>query len=206
MAVPLAMVAGLALPAGAAKAPPNPVTCHLSATVSISPPLTVKGVLSAKGQAGTTTVNGTLINCHTSAGSVPNISLPLSISTPASIAKKDAAAVSAGDNPKNYYLGLCGTFASTSTIKELKKAVKNLPIAGGVLKGAKPASGTVGTDVGFVISNGTVKGGTYPTASHGASIQAGLTNDANNTNLIGGCQSGPVSSIDIDSTQSTVTG
>jgi hypothetical protein len=68
----------------------------------------------------------------------------------------------------------------------------------------KAGQGAVGSDVGFLLTNGTVKGGTYPTAAHGASILAGLTNDANNTNLLGGCTGGPVTNIDIDSAQSTV--
>lgn len=191
--------------AGAAKAPPNPVTCQVSATVTLSPALTVAGTPSSKGSSGSATVSGTLSNCTTASGSVANMTLPLNIVTPASKPGSDQAAVAAGDNPKSYYLGLCGTFASSSTIKDLKKAIKNLPFQGGVLKGAKPSQGTVGPDVGFVISNGTVKGGTFPTASHGASIQAGLTNDANNSNLISGCQGGPVDHIDIDSSVSTAT-
>ena len=205
LAVASATVVASGVPAFAKKPPPNPVTCSLSATVNISPPLTVAGQLSSKGQSGTTSVNATLFNCTSASGPVPNITLPLSIVTPASKPGQDTAALAAGDSKKSYYLGLCGSFASTSTVKDLKKAVKNLPFEGGILKGARAASGTVGTDVGFNITNGTMKGGTYPTASHGASIGAGLTNDANNTNLIGGCQSGPVDHIDIDSSVSTAT-
>jgi hypothetical protein len=204
LAVPVASVAAFSPSAVAAKPPPNPINCSLEATVNVSPPLTVKGELSSKGTDGTTSVAGTLFNCKNSANaSVPNISLDLTIETPA--AKPGTAAQNAGDNKKDYYLGVCGSFASTATIKDLKKAVKNLAIAGGVLKGAKPAQGTVGSDVGFTITNGTVKGGTYPTASHAAVVDAGLTNDANNSNLIGGCPSGPVSHIDIDSSQSHAT-
>jgi hypothetical protein len=205
LAIPLATVSTFGGPAFAKKPPPNPVSCSLEATVTISPALTVAGQLSSKGQNGSTSVEGTLFNCTTAAGSVPNITLPLSITTPASKPGSDSAAIAAGDNKKDYYLGLCGTFASSATIKDLKKAVKNLAFEGGVLKGAKPSEGTVGSDVGFNITNGTVKGGTYPTASHGASIAAGLTNDANNSNLISGCQSGPVSTIDIDSSVSNAT-
>jgi hypothetical protein len=203
--LPLATVTAFGTGAFAAKAPPNPVSCQLSATVNVSPALTVAGQLSTKGATGTATANATLFNCHTSAGSVPNMSLPLTIVTPASKPGSDSAAIAAGDNKKSYYLGLCGNFASSATIKDLKKAVKNLAFEGGVLKGAKPSQGTVGADVGFNIDNGTVKGGTFPTASHGASIAAGLTNDANNSNLIGGCQGGPVDHIDIDSSVSTAT-
>ncbi len=206
IAVPLASVAAFSPSAVAAKPPPNPISCHLEATVNISPALTVKGQLSTKGATGTTSVAGTLFNCKNASNqSVPNVSLDLTIVTPAAKPGKNTAATNAGDNPKSYYLGICGSFSSTATIKDLKKAIKNLPIAGGELKGAKAAETTVGSDVGFAITNGTVKGGTYPTASHGASVGAGLTNDANNTNLIGGCQSGSVNHIDIDSSQSTAT-
>src|ERR1700674_4451406 len=104
LSIPLATTAALGPAAFATKAPPNPVSCSLSATVSISPSLTVAGVLSSKGATGTASVNATLFNCSTSAGSVPNITLPLSIVTPASKPGSDTAAIAAGDNKKQYYL------------------------------------------------------------------------------------------------------
>ena len=168
----------------------------------ISPPLSVAGTPSVKGTSGIVTVHGTLSGCHTATASVGPFAENITIHFPSTKPTKDQAALNAGDNPKSYYLGLCGTFASSATIKDLKKAVNNLPFQGGALKGPKPSEGTVGSDVGFLIS-GTVKGGTYPTASKAASIKAGLTNDANNTNLISGCHTGPVSTIDIDSSAST---
>jgi hypothetical protein len=204
LTVPLVTVASLGTPALAAKAPPNPVSCGLAATVNINPALSVAGELSSKGQFGVAAVSVTLNGCHDAAGAVGNMTVPINVEFPAAKPKNDSAAINAGDNPKDYYLGLCGAFASSATVKDLKKAVKNLPFAGGELKGPKASEGTVGTDVGFNLS-GTIKGGTYPTAKNGATIGAGLTNDANNTNLIGGCQGGPVSSIDIDSSQSSAT-
>jgi hypothetical protein len=205
LSIPLASMTAMGPAAFAKKPPPNPVSCSLEATVTLSPQLTVAGVLSSKGADGSASVSGTLFNCSTASGPVGNISIPLNIVIPASKPGQDSAAINAGDNKKDYYLGLCGNFASSGTIKDLKKAVKNLAFAGGVLKGAKPSEGSVGSDVGFNIANGTVKGGTYPTASHAASISAGLTNDSNNSNLISGCQGGPVDHIDIDSSVSTAT-
>ena len=208
-------VLALALPAGtmaftqtsafATKAPPNPVSCTFSATVTVSPALSAAGTASVKGATGTTTVHGTYSGCTTSAGSVPN--LPPTDLSIISSAAKDPNYLTDGNgvaNKKTYYLGLCAGLTGKATLKSLGKAVKNLAVSGGVLKGMKAGQGAVGSDVGFLLTNGTVKGGTYPTAAHGASILAGLTNDTNNTNLIGGCLSGPVTNIDIDSAQSTV--
>jgi hypothetical protein len=204
LALPATSLAFFPTASFATKAPPNPVSCGLSATANISGAgLTVAGTLSAKGQTQSTTVAATLNGCSNPA--VNGTPLTITIVTPAAKPGKDTAAIAAGDNKKSYYLGLCGNFASSGTIKDLKKAVKNLSFQGGILKGAKPSEGTVGPDVGFNITNGTVKGGTYPTASHGASIAAGLTNNSNNSNLIGGCQGGPVTHIDIDSSVSTAT-
>jgi hypothetical protein len=197
-ALPIALIAGLSSAASAKKPPPNPTTCHLSASVTISPPLSVTGVVAPKGSIGTTTVNVTYSSCSNGTPGAATLSIQTK-------AAKDKNWATDGNQKKDDYLGLCGTFASTSTTKSLKKAVKNLPVSGGELKGAKAAAGTVGSEVGFIISHGTVKGGTYPTASHGALIEAGLVNDANNTNLIGGCKSGPVSTIDIDPSTSTAT-
>lgn len=202
LTLPLATMATFGQAAMAAKAPPNPINCSLSATVSISPALSVSGTPSAKGQFGTATVNGTLFNCSAASGPVGNISVPILVNFPAA---KDKNWQSDGNTKTGYYLGVCGSFASSATIKDLSKAVKNLPFQGGELKGVKASEGSVGADVGFILGNGTVKGGTYPTASHGASIQAGLTNDANNGNLISGCPAGPVDHIDIDSSASTAT-
>jgi hypothetical protein len=205
-------IAALALPAGtiavsspsafAKKPPPNPVTCSFSATVSISPPLSVTGTASTKGALGTTTVHATYSGCRTAGGSVAGFTQTLTI---LSKAGKDKNWKTDGNSKKTFYRGLCGSFASTSTTKSLKKAVKNLPVQGGILKGAKASAGVVNGDVGFIINHGTVKGGLYPTASHAALIQAGLTNDSNNANLIGGCKGGPVDHIDIDSSVSNAT-
>jgi hypothetical protein len=126
----------------------------------------------------------------------------VNVTAQASTPSKDPAALSAGDSKTSYYLGLCGSFTSSTTSKALGKSLKNTPVSGGVLKGPKAAYGAVGSDVGFTIT-GTVKGGTYPTAGKGASIMAGLSNDANNGNLLGGCHSGPVSHLDVDASQST---
>ena len=120
-------------------------------------------------------------------------------------AAKDKNWATDGNDKKTFYTGLCSSFASTSTTKGLGKAVKNLAVAGGELKGAKAAAGSVSGETGFIISHGTVKGGTFPTASHAALIKAGLVNDANNTNLIGGCHAGPVSTIHIDPATSSAT-
>jgi len=57
LTVPLVTVASLNTTAFAAKAPPNPVTCTLGATVNINPPLTVTGELSSKGQFGVAAVS-----------------------------------------------------------------------------------------------------------------------------------------------------
>ena len=206
LAMPLATTVGLASAASAAKAPPNPETCHLSATVAISPPLSAKGVVAAKGSIGTTTVNVTYSSCVLAAGAsgahaAAGLTSHIVIQTKAA---KDKNYKTDGNSKKSDYLGLCAAFASSSTTKALGKAVKNLPIAGGTLKGAKAAEGTVGTEVGFNII-GTAKLGSYPTASKGASIAAGLVNNANNTNLINGCTSGPVSTINIAPSTSTAT-
>jgi len=200
IALPIGTMAVLSPVASAGKAPPNPVTCKLAAAVTISPPLSAKGEVAAKGTEGTTTVHVTYSDCSDAAGHVPNLGgNTLTILSPAA---KDKNYKTDGNSKKLDYLGLCGAFASSSTTKDLGKAVKNLAVAGGILKGAKAAEGTVGTEVGFNIA-GTVKGGTYSTASKGASIAAGLVNNANNTNLINGCPSGPVSTINIDSSTST---
>jgi len=199
LALPIGTMAALSPVASAHKAPPNPVSCHVSATVSISPALSVKGVLSSKGKTGTTTVHVTYSSCTTATGPASVAPKTLTI---LSAAAKDKAWKTDGNSKKGYYLGVCSAFASKTTAKSLGKAVKNMLVAGGTLKGAKAAEGTVGAEVGFNII-GTVKGGTYPTASHGASIAAGLLNDANNTNLISGCPSGPVTTIDIDPANST---
>ncbi|HVA02887.1 MAG TPA: hypothetical protein VMU64_03990 [Acidimicrobiales bacterium] len=186
----------------AKKLPPNPVTCGFSATVVISPALSVKGVARPKGSLGTTSVSATYSNCHTAKGPVAGFTQHIVI---VSKAAKDKSWKTDGNSKKSFYLGLCSSFASTKTTKSLAKAVKNLPVAGGILKGSKATSGTVGADVGFLIYHGTVKGGAYPTAGHAATISAGLTNNANNTNLVSGCTSGPVNSIQIDSSVSTAT-
>jgi hypothetical protein len=201
LAIPVATMASVGSPAFA-KPPPNPVSCGFGATVNIAPPLSVAGTLSVKGASGSATVHATYSGCHTATASVGPFTQTITIHFPASKPSKDQAAMNAGDNKKDYYLGLCGTFASSTTVKDLKKAVKNLGFQGGELKGPKASEGSVGADVGFVIT-GTVKGGTYPTASKAASLKAGLTNDANNSNLISGCQAGPVDHIDIDSSASS---
>ncbi|HUI04980.1 MAG TPA: hypothetical protein VLZ77_15680 [Acidimicrobiales bacterium] len=206
LALPIGTMAVLGgQPAFAKKPPPNPVHCNVAATVNISPPLSVAGQPAAKGTSGVASVAVTYSGCTTTSGaSVGPFNGHLNVYFKASKPTKDQAALNAGDNKKDYYVGLCGEFASSSTIKDLKKAVKNMPFAGGELKGAKPSEGTIGAEVGFII-NGTVKNGTYPTASHAASLKAGLTNDANNSNLISGCKAGPVNHIDIDSSNSSAT-
>jgi hypothetical protein len=207
LALPVGTIAATQSAAFAKKAPPNPETCHLSATVSISPPLSVKGVVAAKTAIGTTTVNVTYSSCTLAPGASGAVA-PAGFTSHIVIqtkAGKDKNYKTDGNNKKLDYLGLCGAFASSSTTKDLGKAVKNLALpGGGSLKGAKAAEGTVGSEVGFNIV-GTAKVGSYPTASKGASIAAGLVNDANNTNLINGCPSGPVSTIDIDPSTSTAT-
>ena len=205
LVLPISTVAVLGgTPAFAKKPPPNPVNCKLSASVTISPPLSVAGQPASKGTFGDAAVNITYNSCTTSTGSVGPFTQKINVLFPASKPSKDQAAMNAGDNKKDYYLGLCGSFASSATIKDLKKAIKNQPFQGGEIKGPKPTEGTVGAEVGFVIT-ATVKNGTYPTASHAAVIKAGLENDANNSNLISGCQAGPVSTIDIDPNSSTAT-
>lgn len=206
LALPVASLAAFQTPAFAKKAPPNPVTCALSATTSINDGgLSVTGTPSAKGAVQTTTVTATLSSCSIPAadGTVLSVGVETSAAKPSPA--KDPKAIAAGDSKKSYYLGLCENFSQPTTTKALDKALKNLPFAGGALKGAKAAVGAVGTDVGFVITNGTVKGGTYPTAGHGASISVGLVTDANTTNLVTGCPDGPVTSLDIDPTVSTAT-
>jgi hypothetical protein len=196
--IALGTVVFIGSPAFASKPPPNPTSCHLSATVSISPPLTAHGTLSVKGAVGTTKVQTTYSDC--SNGSLSSNTLTITTK-----AAKDKNYASDGNNKKDFYLGLCASFASTSTTKSLGKAVKNLPVAGGVLKGAKASVASFDGEVGFVLGNGTVKGGTHSTASHAALIRAGLVNNANNSNLISGCKAGPVSTINIDPNTSTAT-
>jgi len=205
LALPATSVALLQGPASATKALPNPVTCGLSATANISGAgLTVPGTLSAKGQTQTTTVVATLNGCSIPAANGTVLTIVVSTAAAKPSPAKDPKAIAAGDSKKSYYLGMCENFASTATTKSLGKALKNLPVFGGILKGAKASEGTVGDDVGFTVTHGTVKGGTYPTAGHAATIGAGLTNDANNTNLIT-CDGTPVTSLDIDPSVSTAT-
>ena len=202
----------LALPAGTmvftqssafAKAPPNPVSCKLSATVTFPlPGISVAGVLSTKGTMADTTITTTYSSCTTASGPVAGMIQSVQIPAMASKPNKDPAALAAGDNPKSYYLGLCGGFGGSSTTKALGKALKNLPVAGGILKGPKATEGPVGGGLGFIIT-GTVKGGSYPTVGHGETIMSALANTANNANLLAGCTSGNVTHIDIDPTQST---
>lgn len=196
-AAPLILVGTVGLTGGVAsakKAPPNPVTCTVSTTVTFSPPLSVAGTPSSKGATGSTNVNST----YTCNGSP--VSSQFSVTTAAA---KDKGWASDGNSKTGYYLGLCGTFTS-SAAKDLGKAVKNLPVAGGKLTGAKATTITNGTESGFGVT-GTVVGGTYPTAKNGASITAYLTNDNNNNNLLAGCTGGPVSGLDIDSATSSAT-
>ena len=204
LALPAGTLAAFSPSAFAAKPPPNPVNCTFSAAVSISPPLSVAGVVSAKGDLGTTVINATYSGCTTASGPVAGFSQTLTISTKSS---KDANYKTDGNSKTGWYLGLCSGFTSAkgskATLKGLKKAVNNLPVGGGLLKGSKASEGSIGADVGFIVNHGTVKGGSYPTATHAADIMAGLTNDANNTNLIGGCTAGPVDHIDIDSSSSS---
>jgi hypothetical protein len=189
-------VVGFSGVASAAKAPPNPTTCKISsATITISPALTPLGVLDTNGATGSTTGSVSFASC--SSGAVAPISF--SITTKAS---KDTAAPGDG-NAKGKYLGLCSSFSSATTIKSIGKSLKNLSIAGGTLKGPK-ASLLTSPELGFGI-NGTVKGGSNSTASHGATINFFLKNDANNNNLEGGCHSGSVTTIDVDTVQSSAT-
>jgi hypothetical protein len=198
LALPIGTMAGLTSSASATKAPPNPTTCHLAASVNISPPLSAHGTLSVKGATGTTTVHVTWSSCTN--GGVGGNTIVI-----VTKAAKDKNWAADGNVKTDFYLGLCGGFASTTTTKSLGKAVKNLPVNGGKLAGAKAAAGAVGGETGFIISHGTVKGGTNPTASHAALIKAGLINDPNNSNLVTGCHTGPVSTIDIDPSTSTGT-
>ncbi len=206
LALPAGTLAAFSPSAFATKPPPNPVHCTFSASVSISPALSVKGETSVKGATGTTVIDATYSGCTTASGAVPGFSQTLSIVTKSS---KDANYKTDGNSKTGWYLGLCSGFTSAkgskATLKGLKKAVNNLPIAGGVLKGVKASEGSVGEDVGFIVNHGTVKGGSYPTATHAADIMAGLSNDANNSNLIGGCTAGPVNHIDIDPSASSAT-
>jgi len=211
LALPIGTMAVFTPVASAAKVAPNPETCQVSATVTISPPLSATGVVAAKGSEGTTTVVTTYSHCTLDAGAsgahaAAGFSATIHV---ISTAAKDKNYKTDGNNKKDDYLGLCAAFASSSTTKDLGKAIKNLSVEGGILKGAKAAEGTVGTEVGFNIVNGTVKGGDFPTASHGASIAAGLVDTgsegASNTNLVNGCTSGPVSTIYIDPNTSTAT-
>ena len=125
------------------------MSCGFGATVSISPPLSVAGTPSVKGTSGTVTVHG-LSGCHTATASMGPFAENITIHFPSTKPTKGQATLNAGDNPKSYHLGLCGTFASSATIKDLKKAVDNLPFR--ALKGPKPSEGTIGADVGFLIS------------------------------------------------------
>ena len=201
LALPLATTVGLAS-AGGAVTPPNPTTCQFAATVSVGQGgLSLKGTPSSKGVKQITTVNATYSGCSVGGPFTQTIT----VNTPASKPGTDTAAITAGDSKTTYYLGLCGLFQSPNTLKSLTVAVKNLPWQGGVLKGAKAAKGSVGGDIGFIISKGTVTKGTYPTAKKAASINVGLTNDPNNTNLLNGCNGGTVTTIDVDSSVSTAT-
>jgi hypothetical protein len=92
--------------------------------------------------------------------------------------------------------------AARAPTKGLAKGLKNVPVAGGVLKGPKATEGAVGSGLGFTIT-ATVKGGSYPTVGHGATIKTAQANTVNNANLLGGCKSGNVTHIDIDSSQSS---
>jgi hypothetical protein len=217
LALPAGTVAFTQTMASAKAAPPNPVTCTLDAagaSVTISPPLSAAGTLSVKGGLGTTTITTTYSSCHDSAGPVANLASNTFVIT--SKAAKDKNYLTDGNgvaNKKSYYLGLCSAFSGTSTTKALAKGVKGLTVAGGILKGMKAIETAVGSDVGFVLSNGTVKGGTYPTASKAAAISAGLVGDnstqgQSNTSLVAGCTSPGYTSIShiyVDSSQSTAT-
>jgi hypothetical protein len=197
LALPASLtVVGFSGVASAAKVPPNPTTCKITAaTINISPPLTVLGVSDTNGATGTTTGSVTYGSCSNGTPAAANFT----ITTKAS---KDAAAPGDG-NAKGKYLGLCSSFSSATTIKSIGKSLKNFAVAGGVLKGPK-ASLLTSPELGFGI-NGTVKGGTNSTLSHGATINVFLANTPNNNNLEGGCHSGPVSHIDVDTSQSNAT-
>jgi len=214
LALPAGTVAFTQTVASAKPVPPNPVTCTLDAagaSVVISPPLSAAGTLSAKGDFGSTTITTTYSNCSDGAGPVAN--LPSNTFTILSKAAKDPSWATDGNNKKDFYLGLCGAFSGSSTTKALAKGVKNLNADGGVLKGMKAAETAVGSDVGFVLSGGTVKGGPYPTAKKAALIAAGLVGDnsahgQSNTSLVNGCTTAPytsISNIYIDSSQSSAT-
>ena len=90
---------------------------------------------------------------------------------------KEKNAVYAGDNPRSWYLGPCGAKASEDAVRP---------------------------EVGFVFP-ATVGGGTYPSDRGAATVSAGITNGANNGNLISGCDAGPVDQIGIASLDGQVT-
>src|ERR1700688_716373 len=183
----------------------NPVTCSLSATVTFSTPLSVAGVLeSSPGDTSTTTVNETLSSCSTASGPVGGFSQSFNLVTPAATPRRDPAALAAGDSRFGRYLGLCGLFNSRTTTTSIRRALNRLPVGGGILHNPKAIFGAVGPDTGFIIY-ARVRGGTYPTINEGATMMVGFTNDANSSNLLGGCNSGPVTHIDIDSSVSTAT-
>lgn len=207
VAMPLGVVGameGPSLIAGASAAPAFPATCRISATVSFNPPLVAGGLSGPSEPNEVATVdNISLTDCLSSNGigaPTSGTAAPVTITTaPAKAGKINKV--------KQFNTANCGSFASTTTLKELKHFSLTISWSGNsgtgqTLVSTKKATAAVGpgAEVGFLLSGPAT--GDYATKV-GQSV-AYVANDANGVNLLSGCAGGPVSSITIDSATSTV--
>jgi hypothetical protein len=210
---PLALLGAVLVPGGVASAKaakPNPINCtYSSITTTFNPALVAGGTQTSAGKSGTSTT--TIQADYTCTGGVTYDAPTWTITSK-----------SAKGNPKlyptqtkgDYYIANCSTFASASTTKTIASALKSDPLqfeGGSISKGTASIVESTGnpTEEGFQIK-GTVVGGTYPTAKNLAIIDAYLvggtgTEGTANSNITGGCTSGPATNLYIDTTQSTAT-
>jgi hypothetical protein len=214
LVLPLGVIAAVGGPTffAGAKTAIYPVMCNVSATVTFSPPL-VKGGIDTVNKADNevTTVSGiTFTNCVSS----NTIGAPTS-GTASDITVNTAPAKGAKVSGIQHYIKAdCGQFTSPTTLKQLKGG--NVTVTWSGQPAGWGATGTTtelgngaslasnaGGEVGFNLlgnATGDYAGTTKPYPSQ---TTAYIVNNATSANLLGGCNSGPVSSITIDASTST---
>ncbi|MGH9029526.1 MAG: hypothetical protein ACRDV4_07920 [Acidimicrobiales bacterium] len=204
VAVPVGIVTALLGPSmfASAAAAQDPIMCNLSGSVTFNPPLTKAGDNTGKGSVETVTLDGlSLSHCLSSDSSGAPSSGSISNQTLTIAATKSGKGKSA-----EYLTGYCPGFASSSSLKALKKLTLTTNWTGGA-----GGSTTVETKSGAVAANSSgeagfaivekFESGNYPTKV--AQTIAYLTSA--DTAEIGSC-SGSISSISFDGTTSTALG
>jgi len=196
-----ATLVGPASVAGAAGVQ-DPIMCNVSGTATFNPPLTQAGSNTGKGSVETVTLTGfTESNCVSSSSS----GAPTGGTIPATSIRVAATKVGSG-KATQYLTGYCPGFASTSSLKALRKVTLTSNWSGGEgrstqieTKKAGIATNNLG-EAGFAIVGKFITG-SYPLKP--VQITAYLT-AAESTALAGQCATGPVSSITFDGSTSTI--